>query len=100
MTWAGIVACQIGAAFAIRANQASLRQIGVFTNHHLLRGIAFALAFAAAIIYAPPLQALFSTSALPVGDVLILACFPFVVWGSDELWRLRTRIHTQRDGAV
>ena len=47
-------------------------------------------------IYAPPLQTLFSTSALPVGDVLILACFPFVVWGSDELWRLRTRIYARQ----
>jgi Cation transporting ATPase, C-terminus len=91
MTWAGIVACQIGAAFAVRTSHASLRQVGLFSNPHLLRGVAFALAFAAAVIYAPPLQAIFNTSALPVHDLLVLACFPVIVWGSDELWRWHLR---------
>ena len=39
MTWAGIVACQMGAAFAVRTSRASLREVGVFSNPHLLRGI-------------------------------------------------------------
>ncbi|WP_249021558.1 cation-transporting P-type ATPase [Conexibacter sp. S30A1] len=91
MTWAGIVACQIGAAFAVRTSHASLREVGVLSNRHLLRGIAFALAFAAAIIYAPPIQAIFKTSPLSVRDLLVLACFPIIVWGSDELWRWHTR---------
>ena len=54
MTWAGIVACQIGAAFAVRTTYASWRQVGLLSNPQLLRGVAFALVFAAAIIYAPP----------------------------------------------
>ena len=37
MTWAGIAACQMGAAFAVRTSHASLRQVGVFSNRHLLR---------------------------------------------------------------
>jgi calcium-translocating P-type ATPase len=91
MTWAGIVACQMGAAFAVRTSHASLRQVGVFSNRHLLRGVAFAVGFAALIIYVPPVQSIFKTAALPAGDVLILACFPLIVWGSDELWRWRQR---------
>jgi magnesium-transporting ATPase (P-type) len=91
MTWAGIVACQIGAAFAVRSSHASLRQIGLFSNRQLLRGIAFAVVFAAAIIYAPPLQSVFQTAALPAHDLLALGCFPLIVWGSDELWRWRRR---------
>ncbi|HVC85956.1 MAG TPA: cation-translocating P-type ATPase C-terminal domain-containing protein, partial [Gaiellaceae bacterium] len=86
-----IVACQLGAAFAIRATRVSLFQLGVLSNPQLLRGTAFALAFAAAIVYAPPLQALFNTTALPAQDLGILACFPLIVWGSDELWRWRAR---------
>jgi magnesium-transporting ATPase (P-type) len=43
MTFAGIVACQVGAGFATRTARASLRQIGVFTNHLLLWGMAFEL---------------------------------------------------------
>ena len=67
-----------------------------FTNRHLLRGVAFAIVFAAAIIYAPPLQSIFSTAALPPHDLLVLACFPLIVWGSDELWRWHQRKHAER----
>ncbi|HET8979893.1 MAG TPA: cation-transporting P-type ATPase [Solirubrobacteraceae bacterium] len=91
MTWAGIVACQMGAAFATRTDRASLRQVGVLSNRYLLRGVAFAVAFAAAIIYAPPLQSVFGTAALPVQYIPVLLVFPFIVWGSDELWRWRVR---------
>jgi calcium-translocating P-type ATPase len=94
MTWAGIVACQLGAAFAVRTSRASLRQVGALTNRYLLWGIAFAVVFAAAIIYLPPLQSIFSTAALPAQDLLLLACFPVIVWGSDELWRWRMRTRT------
>jgi len=57
-------------------------------------GIAFAVVFAAAIIYLPPLQSIFSTAALPAQDLLLLACFPVIIWGSDELWRWRLRRRT------
>jgi magnesium-transporting ATPase (P-type) len=91
MTWAGIVACQMGAAFAVRTSHASLREVGVFSNPHLLRGVAFAVAFAAVIIYVPPVQSIFKTVPLPARDLAVLACFPVIVWGSDELWRWRQR---------
>ena len=40
MTFAGIVACQIGTAVAARTERASLRSVGFFTNPLLLWGIA------------------------------------------------------------
>jgi len=91
MTWAGIVACQMGAAFAVRTSRASLRDVGVFSNPYLLRGVAFALLFAAAIVYLPPLQAIFHTAALGPRELIVLAWFPVIVWGSDELWRWHAR---------
>jgi len=97
MTWAGIVACQMGAAFAVRTNYVSLRAVGVFANRQLLRGVAFAIAFAAVIIYAPPAQAMFHTAALPLRDIGVLVCFAPIVWGSDELWRWARR---RRDGRI
>jgi calcium-translocating P-type ATPase len=87
MTWAGIVAGQIGAGFACRTTSASLRQIGVFSNGHLLRGVLFEVCFAAAIIYLPPLQSLFHTAGLDLSQLALLATFPFIVWGTDEAWR-------------
>ena len=52
----------------------------------LLQGIAFELAFSAALIYLPPLQALFGTRPLGLPEIGLLAIFPFVVWGVDEIW--------------
>ncbi len=91
MTFAGIVACQVGTAFAVRAERASLFQIGMLSNPLLLQGIAFELAFSAALIYLPPLQALFGTRPLGLPELALLAIFPFIVWGVDEIWRAAER---------
>jgi magnesium-transporting ATPase (P-type) len=93
MTFAGITACQVGTAFAARTSHASLRAIGWASNRLLLWGIAFELAFAAAVIYLPPLQSAFGTAALGWQELAVLATFPVLVWGSDELrrWVVRRR---------
>ncbi|MER7466382.1 cation-transporting P-type ATPase [Streptomyces sp. NPDC097981] len=92
-TFAGIVTCQVGTAVAARTDHAALRDIGFFTNPLLLGGIAFELAFTAALVYAPPLQSLFGTAALPPDVVLLIAAFPPLVWGTDEFrrWARRRR---------
>ncbi|MFD8636916.1 cation-translocating P-type ATPase [Streptomyces sp. NPDC059533] len=92
-TFAGIVTCQVGTAIAARTDHAALRDIGFFTNPLLLAGIAFELAFTAALVYAPPLQHLFGTAALPPDVVLLIAAFPPLVWGTDEIrrWARRRR---------
>jgi magnesium-transporting ATPase (P-type) len=87
MTFAGITACQVGTAFATRTTTASLRKIGPLSNRLLLCGIVFELVLAAAIVYLPPLQDLFATASLGWRELLILALFPPIVWGSDELRR-------------
>jgi magnesium-transporting ATPase (P-type) len=93
VTWLGIVACQVGTAFAVRTDHASLRTVGVFSNRLLLAGIAVALAFAAAIVYLPVMHGVFGTEALTAGQVATVAPFPFIVWGADELRRLLLRHH-------
>ncbi len=92
MTFAGIIACQVGTAFAARTTHESLRSIGVFSNPLLLWGIAFELLFAAAIIYLPPLQSIFGTAGLGPRELAPLAAFPIIVWGSDELRRAAVRL--------
>jgi calcium-translocating P-type ATPase len=91
MTFAGMIAGQIGTAFAVRTRRASLRSVGFFSNPYLLLGIAGELALAGVFIYAPPLQSLLGTAALSLRDVAFLAPFPVIVWGADELrrWVLR-----------
>jgi calcium-translocating P-type ATPase len=95
MSFVGIVACQIGTAFAARTDRASLFTIGLRSNPLLLWGIAFELVFTAAVVYLPPLQDVFGTAGLGLDQLAVLVPFPFVVWGADELVRLR---HRRRSG--
>ncbi|HEY3609398.1 MAG TPA: cation-transporting P-type ATPase [Pseudonocardiaceae bacterium] len=92
VAWLGIVACQIGTAFAARTERASLRAIGLFSNPALLGGVAAAIVFAFVLVYAPFLHPVFGTAALSPGQLALVLPFPFVVWGADELrrtWRRR-----------
>ena len=93
MTFLGMVAGQIGTAFAVRTRRASLRSIGVFSNRYLIGAIVAELLLAAIFVYAPPLQSLLGTAALPLRDVVLLLPYPLVVWGADELRRFVVRRH-------
>jgi calcium-translocating P-type ATPase len=100
MTFLGIVACQVGTAFAARTDHASLRSVGVLSNPLLLWGIAFELAFAAAVVYLPPLQDVFGTASLDADAVLFVLPFPLIVWGADELRRYLRRRQVGDDRAT
>ena len=92
MTWAGIVACQMGAAFAVRTEPRLAASRSASSPTRICCGASRSRSlFAAAIIYVPPLQSIFHTAALGPRELLVLACFPVIVWGSDELWRWRLR---------
>ena len=95
VAWVGIVACQIGTAFAARTEHASLRAIGVFSNPALLVGIGVAIVFALTLVYTPFLHPVFGTAALPVSQLMLVIPYPFIMWGADELRRLwlRRRAH-------
>jgi magnesium-transporting ATPase (P-type) len=94
ITFSGIVACQIGTAFAARTDRVSLFSVGLRSNPSLLWGIAFELFFTAAVIYVPWLQDVFGTAALSPAQLVVLVPFPFVVWGADEIVRWLRRRHS------
>jgi magnesium-transporting ATPase (P-type) len=80
----GIVLMQVGNAFACRTERVSVFRIGLFGNRLLLWGIAFELAFAAALVYVPFLQSVFRTAAVGVGWWLALAAFAPVIFLAEE----------------
>ena len=100
MSFLGIVACQIGTAIAARTQTASLAQIGFTSNRLLLWGIAFEITFTAAVVTLPPLQEIFGTRVPEPWQILALAPFPLIVWGTDELWRYsrRRKAHKEPPG--
>jgi magnesium-transporting ATPase (P-type) len=96
VAWLGIVACQVGTAFAARTERASLRSVGLTTNPLLLGAIAIELAFAAALVYVPFLHPVFGTAALSLAQVCLVLPFPLVIWGADEIRRwIQRRRHPQ-----
>ena len=92
MTFVGIVACQIGTAFAARTERASLRSVGVFSNRLLLWGIAFELVLRRRLRLRTA-----ASSAARDGLASAAGCssraLPVLVWGADELrrWYVRRR---------
>ncbi|GLY88892.1 magnesium-transporting ATPase [Actinoallomurus iriomotensis] len=96
MTFLGMIAGQVGTAFAVRTQRASLRSVGVLSNRYLLAGIVGELLLAAVFVYAPVFQQILGTTALPPLDLLLLIPYPFIVWGADELRRYLIRRHAAR----
>ncbi|WP_405540286.1 cation-translocating P-type ATPase [Streptomyces antimycoticus] len=95
MAFLGMIAGQIGTAFAVRTQRASLRSIGALSNHYLLTAIAGEIALVAVFVYTPPFQSLLGTAPLPASTMLLLLPYPFIVWGADELRRYLIRRHTR-----
>jgi len=91
MTFLGMIAGQIGTAFAVRTQRASLWSVGVFSNRYLLAGIAAEIALAAVFVYVPLFQSLLGTESVSPTDLLVLLPFPIVVWGADEIRRYLLR---------
>jgi magnesium-transporting ATPase (P-type) len=96
MTFAGIVACQVGTAMAARTDRVSLFSVGVFSNRLLLAGIAFEIVLSAVAIYLPAAQTLLGTRPLDGEELAVLATFPFIVWGADEGFRALRRRRVPR----
>jgi magnesium-transporting ATPase (P-type) len=100
MTFLGIVACQVGTAFAARTERASLRQVGLLTNRLLLAGIAFELVFAAAIVLIPWVDTGLGMALPPARQLTVLPLFPLLVWGVDEAVRAVRRRARGDEGAA
>jgi magnesium-transporting ATPase (P-type) len=93
-SFAGIVACQVGTAFAARTDRVSLFAVGLTTNPMLLAGIAFELVFTAVLVYLPLANHLLDTAPLSWQVVVFIAPFPLVMWGVDEVHRANRRRRT------
>jgi magnesium-transporting ATPase (P-type) len=85
MTYAGIVAGQVGAGFAFRTNRESVFSIGLLSNRFLLAGIAFEVALLLALVFIGPLQDVFHMEPLDPLAWPFLLIWPVFVLGGEEL---------------
>jgi calcium-translocating P-type ATPase len=91
MTYLGIVAGQIGAAFAFRTTRRSVFAVGLLSNRLLLAGVAFEVALLVAFISVPPLQEVFHMTTIEPEAWALLAVWPAFVLGAEELRKAALR---------
>ncbi|MFM8320875.1 MAG: cation transporting ATPase C-terminal domain-containing protein, partial [Chloroflexota bacterium] len=71
--YAGVVMCQLGSAFACRAEVNRTRRLGWLNNRLLVASVLAGLLQVAAVIYIPPLQRIFEHQPLPPALWLLIA---------------------------
>jgi magnesium-transporting ATPase (P-type) len=97
MTLAGIVACQIGNAFACRSESESIWRLGFTTNRLLIAGIVTEIAVLLTLIYVLPLRTIFGLAPLaPVHWLLLLTFGPLLLLFEECRKALRRRLVVAR----
>jgi len=84
MSLAAIVFIQIGAVFNCRTEKQSVFKVGLFSNKQVNVGIIFEIILIFALVYLPPLQSIFHTTALDLSDWLLLCIWPPLVLLIEE----------------
>jgi Ca2+-transporting ATPase len=83
---------QMGNALAIRSSRQSLFQIGLFSNKALLGSVLLTFVLQMAVVFLPPLQTVFKTTALSFVDLALCLALSSIVFASVELQKLWLRM--------
>lgn len=92
---------QLAHALAIRSERQSLLRLGLRTNRPLLGAVLLTLGLQLAVIYAPPLNAVFKTRPFGAGELALCFALPAVVLAAVEMekWLVRRgRLYGAGDG--
>jgi len=108
MTFTTFVMFDMFNALSCRSTDRSIFQVGFSSNHFFLAAVGGSLAGQLAVVYLPPLQAVFQTEALGLWDwVRIVAGTSIVLWADEcvKAWNRRSKEREQgsrggRDGTA
>jgi P-type Ca2+ transporter type 2C len=95
-TLAGIVAAQVGNAFACRTERESVLRVGLASNRLLLIGIAAEIGILLALIHVPPLARWFGLAPLGWGEWAWVLTFPPLMLGLEEARKAWVRWRSAR----
>jgi Ca2+-transporting ATPase len=82
---------QMGNVMAIRSSRDSLFRIGIFSNMALLGSVAITFALQLAVIYWPPLQGIFQTTALSAVELFLCFALSTIVFWAVEFKKMLIR---------
>ncbi|MCK6425435.1 MAG: cation-translocating P-type ATPase [Burkholderiaceae bacterium] len=94
MVFCALTFAQMGHVLVIRSESQPLWQLGLGSNRPLLAAVALTLLLQLAVVYLPPLQAIFHTQALALADLaLCFACAAVLMLAveAEKHWRQRRR---------
>jgi magnesium-transporting ATPase (P-type) len=91
MFHAGVVATQIGNAYACRTERTSVFKTGLLSNRFLLIGILVELALINMLIYVQPFQTIFELGPLPLTYWGFLALYPPIMFMAEEARKMVMR---------
>lgn len=102
MTFAAVVATQIGNGFAQRTTRESIFSVGILSNRLLLVGIASEVALLALLVYWAPLAGVFGFVPIEARDWLVLAVLSPTLLIADEIRKflVRRMYPTEHDGNI
>ncbi|MCX5876527.1 MAG: cation-transporting P-type ATPase [Deltaproteobacteria bacterium] len=96
MTLLGVVSCQLFNAWTMRSWEFSAFSLGIFSNRLMLAGMAVNLIWVWTILNVAPVQKVFNTAHVPMGELWILLPFPVALFLSHEGYKwLRRRRDSQ-----
>jgi Ca2+-transporting ATPase len=84
-TLVAIVACQVGNLFACRSEWRSAFRIGWGRNHLIALGLLVEWSLVLVLLYWPPLQRIFTTTPLTGWQWGMIAMWPLLLLGAEEL---------------
>ena len=84
MTLAAVVFCQMANVLNCRTQNASVWNLGVFSNHKINIGIFAEFLILIVLMYVPLLQDVFQTGPLNAEEWLFLICIPIPVFFLEE----------------
>ena len=85
MTLAAIVFCQIGAVYNCRTERQSVFKVGLFKNKQVNLGIIIEIIIIVCLVYLPPFQSVFHTTALNLSDWALLCAWPPLILFIEEI---------------
>ena len=98
-----VIMFQIFYLLNCRSLRDSVRKIGVFSNQTVFAGIAAIIALQAMFIYAPFMHAIFDSSPLALGDVIVSILVGAVILpvvGLEKWWRRRRTVAEKHDSPM
>ena len=97
MTFAAIVAAQVGNVFACRTDRESIFRAGLFSNPHVWWGIAAELALLLSLVLIPALRDIFGLAPLAFAEWSVLLALPPVMIALEEGRKWVVRRSTGRE---